>query len=61
LKKNLKSFNIWQSYGGKVDCLKWLVHRDTVLLKNEQEGQHPLTGQLATNFRRDLEATYDFN
>ena len=22
-----------------------------------QEGQHPLTGQLATNFRRDLEAT----
>ena len=24
---------------------------------SEQEGQHPLTGQRAANFRRDLEAT----
>jgi len=23
-----------------------------------QQGQHPLTGQRAVNFRRDLEATY---
>jgi len=27
----------------------------------EQEGQHPLTGQRAANFRRDLGATWDFN
>jgi len=26
-----------------------------------QEGQHPLTGQRAANFTRDLEATQDFN
>ena len=26
-----------------------------------QEGQHPLTGQRAANFTRDLAATYDFN
>jgi len=24
---------------------------------DKQEGQHPLTGQRAANFRRDLEAT----
>jgi len=29
----------------------------TVPLKDEQEGQHPLTGQRAANFRRDLGAT----
>ena len=28
---------------------------------HEQEGQHPLTGQRAANFRRDLGATQDFN
>jgi len=26
-------------------------------MKVEQEGQHPLTGQRAASFRRDLEAT----
>jgi len=29
----------------------------TVLERIQQEGQHPLTGQRAANFRRDLEAT----
>jgi len=29
--------------------------------KHKQEGQHLLTVQRAANFRRDLEATYDFN
>jgi len=29
--------------------------------ERKQEGQHPLTGQRAANFRRDLEATSDFN
>jgi len=35
-------------------------HRTTLLgcIDNwKQEGQHPLTGQRAANFRRDLEAT----
>jgi len=29
----------------------------TLLIKTKQEGQHPLTGQRASNFRRDLGAT----
>jgi len=38
----------------------WLsaTFRSYLVLKQKlQEGQHPLTGQRATNFRRDLEAT----
>jgi len=31
-----KSFNVWQSYGEKVDCFKRLVCRDTVLQKDEE-------------------------
>jgi len=31
-----KSFNVWQSYGEKVDCFKHLVCRDTVLQKDEE-------------------------
>jgi len=33
LKEFLKSLNIWQSYGGKVDCLKCRVRRGIVLIK----------------------------
>jgi len=40
-----------------IDCAKTLPL--TIFIK--QEGQHPLTGQRAANFRQDLEATYDFN
>jgi len=40
-----------------IDCAKTLPL--TIFIK--QEGQHTLTGQRAANFRRDLEATYDFN
>jgi len=35
-KNFFKSLNIWQSYGGKVDCLKLPVRRGTVLLKDEE-------------------------
>jgi len=35
-KEFLKSLNIWQSYGGKVDCLKRPVHQGTVVLKDEE-------------------------
>jgi len=38
LKEFLKSLNIWQSYGGKVHCLKYSVRRGTVLMKNEELG-----------------------
>jgi len=36
LKEILKSLNIWQSFGGKVDCLKRPVRRGIVLLKDEE-------------------------
>jgi len=36
LKKILKLHNIWQSYGGKVDCLKCPVSESTVLLKDKE-------------------------
>jgi len=36
LKEFLKSLNIWQSYGGTVECLKRPVRRGAVLLKDEE-------------------------
>jgi len=33
------------------------MYRASMSSRGKQEGQHPLTGQRAANFRRDLEAT----
>jgi len=34
-----------------------LIHDFTATTHSVQEGQHPLTGQRAANYRRDLGAT----
>jgi len=47
LKELLKSLNIWQSYGGKVECVQHAVQQSTVLLKDDElhsmcDGQNQL-------------------
>jgi len=66
LKKYLMKWREMAGFDATYKGLQNMILRDTSFITcdkplqtflKEQEGQHPLTGQRAANFRQDLEAT----